>query len=107
MVSPSYAKIRRLAYCPDGQAQVPPRLKKRAKNVLACYLVANPNRNRHRLVEGHFKVPSQIICILDADGNPDQILGDAKRGTHLRRCRSMSHQGWQRNQTFDTTKAFG
>ena len=89
---PPYANSGCLAYSPNGQVHLS---------------VTSPNRNRQRLVEGHFKVSCQIICILDADGNPDQILGDAKRGTDHRRCCGMSHQGWQRNQTFDAAKAFG
>ena len=62
----------------------------------------------HRcLAEGHLKVPYQILRLFYADRDPDQTLSDAERSPHLRRCRGMSHQGWQRNQTFDATKAFG
>src|ERR1700720_1725962 len=78
-----------------------------APGVEARCLVTSPNRNQQSLAEGHCKVPCQILRILDADRNPDQTLGDAERSTHLRRCSGMSHQGWQRNQTFDTAKAFG
>src|ERR1700730_9183012 len=60
------------------------------------------NRRKRRL-----QILDRVINFLDADGKPHERIGDPERRPHLRRDRSVGHDGGMVDEAFDAAKAFG